>query len=157
MATESFDLILRGGRLIDPAQGIDGVMDVGIRAGRVAAVGPRLKAAGRAKGVNIHGKVVLPGLIDTHGHIYEHVTGVFGLNADLVGIRSGVTTVVDQGGASPLTFNGFRNFVAKPAVTRVLSFVSIYLAGVSWATRTRVSTARTASTSGRPCAPSRTI
>jgi dihydroorotase len=129
MATENFDLILRGGRVIDPAQGLDGVMDVGIRAGRVAAIGPRLKAIGRAKGVNVRGKVVLPGLIDTHGHIYEHVTGIFGLNADLVGIRSGVTTVVDQGGASPLTFNGFRNFVAKPAATRVLSFVSIYLAG----------------------------
>jgi dihydroorotase len=129
MATAVFDLILRGGRVIDPAQGIDGVMDVGIRRGRVAAVAPGLKVTARAKGVNVRGKVVLPGLIDTHGHIYEHVTGIFGLNADLVGIRSGVTTVVDQGGASPLTFNGFRNFVANPSVTRVLSFVSIYLAG----------------------------
>src|SRR2546425_582262 len=113
----------------DPAQGVDGVMDVGIRGGRVAAVAPGLTPTPRTKTISVRGKLVLPGLIDTHAHIYEHVTGTFGLNADLVGIRSGVTTVVDQGGASPLTFNGFRNFVAEPAKSRVLSFISIYLAG----------------------------
>jgi len=129
MTTSELELILRGGRVIDPAQGIDGVMDVGILGGRVAAVAPALAPAPRTKMINVHGKLVLPGLIDTHAHIYEHVTGIFGLNADLVGIRSGVTTVVDQGGASPLTFNGFRNFVAQPAKSRVLSFISIYLAG----------------------------
>jgi len=129
MATAGFELILRGGRVIDPAQGVDGVMDVGIRGGRVAAVAPGLTPTPRTKTISVRGKLVLPGLIDTHAHIYEHVTGTFGLNADLVGIRSGVTTVVDQGGASPLTFNGFRNFVAEPAKSRVLSFISIYLAG----------------------------
>ncbi|OLB09586.1 MAG: dihydroorotase [Candidatus Rokubacteria bacterium 13_2_20CM_69_10] len=129
MTTSELELILRGGRVIDPAQGIDGVMDVGILGGRVATVAPALAPAPRTKMINVRGKLVLPGLIDTHAHIYEHVTGMFGLNADLVGIRSGVTTVVDQGGASPLTFNGFRNFVAQPAKSRVLSFISIYLAG----------------------------
>jgi dihydroorotase len=129
MTTSELELILREGRVIDPAQGIDGVMDVGILGGRVAAVAPALAATPRTKMINVRGKLVLPGLIDTHAHIYEHVTGIFGLNADLVGIRSGVTTVVDQGGASPLTFNGFRNFVARPAKSRVLSFISIYLAG----------------------------
>src|SRR3989442_2918312 len=129
MTTSEVELILRGGRVIDPAQGIDGVMDVGILGGRVATVAPALAPAPRTKMINVRGKLVLPGLIDTHAHIYEHVTGIFGLNADLVGIRSGVTTVVDQGGASPLTFNGFRNFVAEPAKSRVLSFISIYLAG----------------------------
>jgi len=129
MTPSELELILRGGRVIDPAQGIDGVMDVGILGGRVATVAPALAPAPRTKMINVRGKLVLPGLIDTHAHIYEHVTGTFGLNADLVGIRSGVTTVVDQGGASPLTFNGFRNFVAEPAKSRVLSFISIYLAG----------------------------
>lgn len=123
----AFDLVLRGGRVIDPAQGIDGVLDVGIRARRIAAVAPEIKTTGRTR--NVRGKLVLPGLIDTHAHIYENVTGTFGLNPDLVGIRSGVTTLVDQGGASPLTFLGFRKFVAEPAKTRVLSFISIYLAG----------------------------
>jgi len=127
MAAGTFDLVLCGGRVIDPAQGIDGVMDVGIRRKRIVAVAPAIKTAGTVK--NVRGKLVLPGLIDTHAHVYENVTGVFGLNADLVGIRSGVTTIVDQGGASPLTFLGFRKFVAEPAKTRVLSFISIYLAG----------------------------
>ena len=129
MVEAGFELILRGGRVIDPAQAIDGVMDVGILGGRIAAVAPSLAPTPRTKTISVRGKLVLPGLIDTHAHIYEHVTGTFGLNADLVGIRSGVTTVVDQGGASPLTFNGFRNFVANPAKSRVLSFISIYLAG----------------------------
>jgi dihydroorotase len=127
MAAKTFDLVLRGGRVIDPAQGIDGVLDVGILGNRIAAVAPDLETTGRSR--NVRGKLVLPGLIDTHAHIYENVTGAFGLNADLVGIRSGVTTVVDQGGASALTFLGFRKFVAEPAKTRVLSFISIYLAG----------------------------
>ena len=127
MGARTFDLVLRGGRVIDPAQGIDGVMDVGIRGKRIAAVGPELKTTGTVK--NVRGKLVLPGPIDTHAHVYEIVTGVFGLNADQVGIRSGVTTVVDQGGASALTFLGFRKFIAEPATTRVLSFISIYLAG----------------------------
>jgi dihydroorotase len=72
---------------------------------------------------------VLPGLIDTHAHVYEHVTGSFGLNADLCGVHSGVTTLVDQGGASCMTLPGFRHFVAKPATSRVLAFLSAYLVG----------------------------
>jgi dihydroorotase len=127
MAARTYDLVLRGGRVIDPAQEIDAVMDVGIRRGRIAAVAAKLDTRGTVK--DVRGKLVLPGLIDTHCHIYENVTGTFGLNADQVGIRSGVTTVVDQGGASPLTFLGFRKFIAEPAKTRVLSFISIYLAG----------------------------
>jgi len=61
--------------------------------------------------------------------VYEHVTGRFGLNADLCGVRSGVTTLVDQGGASCMTLAGFRNFVAAPAKSRVLAYLSAYLAG----------------------------
>lgn len=129
MGTKRYDLILRGGRVIDPAQGLDSVMDVGVRGGKIAAIGPALGAGTRSKTLSVRGKLVLPGLIDTHGHVYEHVTGPFGLNPDLVGIRSGVTAVVDQGGASPLTFLGFKKFIVEPAVTRVLSFISIYLAG----------------------------
>jgi dihydroorotase len=68
-------------------------------------------------------------MIDTHAHVYQYVTGAFGMNPDLVGIRSGVTTVCDQGGASPLTIQGFRKFIAEPAITRVLAFVSNYLVG----------------------------
>jgi len=77
----------------------------------------------------VAGKLVLPGMIDTHAHVYQHVTGRFGLAPDLVGVGSGATTVVDQGGPSCMTLDGFRHFIAKPAKTRVLCFISAYLAG----------------------------
>jgi dihydroorotase len=123
-----FDLIVKGGRLIDPKNGIDGSRDIGIKKGRVAAVAPRLDA-GNAKIIDAKGLILTPGLIDTHAHVYEHVSGDFGLNPDLVGIRTGVTTVVDQGGPSALTFDGFRRFIVDKAKTRVLAFISAYLAG----------------------------
>jgi dihydroorotase len=125
----NYDLVLRGGRLIDPAQGLDGPFDVAIRRGRIAAVAPKLKVDAKTKVVNLRGALVTPGLIDTHAHVYRHVTGPFGLDADLVGVASGVTTVVDQGGPSACTFDGFRKFIVEPAKTRVLAFISAYLAG----------------------------
>jgi dihydroorotase len=126
--TATFDTVVKGGRLIDPRNAVDGVRDIGIRKGRIAAVAPRLDP-GKAKVIDAAGLVVTPGLIDTHAHVYEHVSGDFGLNPDLVGIRTGVTTVVDQGGPSALTFDGFRKFIVEKAKTRVLAFISAYLAG----------------------------
>src|ERR1700744_1547190 len=124
----TYDLLLRGGRVIDPAVGRDGVFDIAIKAGKIAAIGRDLAVDG-AKIVDVAGKLVLPGMIDTHGHIYQYVTGKFGLNADMVGVDSGVTTVVDQGGPSCMTIPGFRHFVVGPSKTRVLCFISAYLVG----------------------------
>jgi dihydroorotase len=126
--TPAFDVVVKGGRLIDPKNGIDAVRDIGIRKGRIAAVAAKLNA-GKAKVIDAKGLVIMPGLIDTHAHVYEHVSGDFGLNPDVVGVRSGVTTVVDQGGPSALTFDGFRKFIVDKAKTRVLAFISAYLAG----------------------------
>jgi dihydroorotase len=123
-----YDVVVRGGRVIDPVNGLDAVSDIGIRKGCIAAVAPSLDA-GSAKIIDATGLLVTPGLIDTHAHVYEHVSGDFGLNPDLVGVRSGVTTVVDQGGPSALTFDGFRKFIVETAKTRVLAFISAYLAG----------------------------
>jgi dihydroorotase len=127
--TAGFDLLLKGGRVIDPAQGLDAMLDVGVTGGKIAAVAAGLKAGRKTKVIDLKGGLVTPGLIDTHAHVYEHVSGDFGLNPDLVGVRSGVTTVVDQGGASALTFDGFRKFIVEPAKTRVYAFISAYLAG----------------------------
>jgi len=123
-----YDLVVKGGRVIDPANGIDGIRDIGIKRGRIVAVAPKLDP-GAAKVVDAAGLIVTPGLIDTHAHVYQYVSGDFGLNPDLVGVRSGVTTVVDQGGASALTFDGFRKFIVEPAKTRIYAFISAYLAG----------------------------
>lgn len=123
-----YDIVLRGGRVIDPAQGIDGIADVAVRNGRIAAVGAALPGPAREV-VDVSGRLVLPGMIDTHAHVYRYVTGRFGLDADMVGVQSGVTTLVDQGGPSVLTFPGFREYVVKPASTRILAFLSAYMVG----------------------------
>lgn len=130
MTATVYDLVLRGGRVIDPDQGLDTVADVAVSGGRVAAVGPALASAPRAREVvDVGGRIVLPGLIDTHAHVYQYVTGRFGLEADMVGVHSGTTTLIDQGGPSCMTLPGFRKFVAEPAETRVYAFLSAYLVG----------------------------
>ena len=68
-------------------------------------------------------------MIDTHAHVFRYVTGRFGLDADTVGVRSGVTTLVDQGGPSVLTFPASANIIVKPAASRVLAFISAYMVG----------------------------
>ena len=124
-----YDLLLRGGHVICPASGHNGVMDVAVRDGRIAAVQPNILPTSAKEVLDVRGRLVLPGMIDTHAHVYKYVTGRFGLDADMVGIQSGVTTVVDQGGPSCMTFPGFRHFVVEPAKTRVYAFLSSYLVG----------------------------
>jgi dihydroorotase len=126
---QHFDMILKGGRVIDPATGLDGIADVAIAGGLIAAVEPNIPADSAAQTVDVTGKIVTAGMIDTHAHVYQYVTGRFGLNADMVGLQSGVTTVLDQGGPSCMTLPGFRKFVAEPSDTRVLCFISAYLVG----------------------------
>ncbi len=123
-----YDLILQGGRVIDPAQDIDGIFDVAIRDGHIAAVDVAIPLDATDV-IDVSGKLVLPGMIDTHAHVYQHVTGAFGLNADMVGTHSGVTALVDQGGPSCMTLPGFRTFIAEPAESRVYAFLSAYLVG----------------------------
>jgi dihydroorotase len=125
----TFDQLLRGGRVICPASGIDGIRDVAIRNGKIAAVQPDILPTSAREVIDVTGKLVLPGLIDTHAHVYQYVTGRFGMNADMVGVQSGVTTLVDQGGPSCMTLPGFRHFVAEPAKSRVYAFLSAYLVG----------------------------
>jgi dihydroorotase len=124
-----FDLLLRGGRIIDPASGRDAIADIAISGTHIAAIEATLPADSAERIIDVTGKIVLAGMIDTHAHVYQHVTGRFGLNADMVGVRSGVDTVVDQGGPSCLTLPGFRHFIVETAQTRVLCFISAYLVG----------------------------
>src|ERR1700677_451497 len=126
---QGFDLLLRGGRVICPDSGLDGVKDVGVRGGKIAAIEDHILESAAKRVENVSGKLVLPGLIDTHAHVYQYVSGRFGLNADMVGVHSGVTTVVDQGGPSCMTLPGFRHFVVEPAKTRTVAFLSAYVVG----------------------------
>ncbi len=122
-----FDTVLKGGHVIDPSQQIDAVLDVGLAGGRIVALGTGLTDARET--VDVRGKLVLPGLVDTHAHVFHHVTGRFGLEADLCGVHSGVTTLIDQGGPSCMTLPAFREFVVKPKHSRVVAFLSAYLVG----------------------------
>jgi dihydroorotase len=126
---KQFDLLLRGGHVICPASKLNGVMDVAIRDGRIAAVQPDILPTSAKEVVDARGRLVLPGMIDTHAHCYKYVSGRFGLDADMVGVYSGVTTIIDQGGPSCMTLPGFRHFVAEPAKTKVYAFLSSYLVG----------------------------
>ena len=125
----AYDLLLRGGRVIDPAQSLDGAYDVAVSEGRIAAVLPSIARSSAKETVDVSGKLVLPGLIDTHAHVFQYVTGRFGLEADLCGVRSGVTTLVDQGGPSCMTLPAFREFVVNAKQSRVVTFLSAYLVG----------------------------
>ena len=123
---EQFDLVLRGGHVVDPAQGIDKVCDVAVKDSKIAKIGTRLRGA---ETIDVAGALVLPGMIDTHAHVFRHVTGKFGLDADMVGVHSGVTALVDQGGPSLMTLPAFREYAVQPAASRVYAFLSAYLVG----------------------------
>lgn len=123
------DLLLKGGRVIDPAAGRDGTADVAVAEGRILAVEASIPVTAAREVIDVSGKIVLPGMIDTHAHVYQYVTGKFGLSPDLVGVQSAVTTVVDQGGPSCMTIPGFRAYIAERTTTRALAFISAYLVG----------------------------
>jgi dihydroorotase len=128
-AAPVYDLIIQGGHVMCPASGIDGLMDIAVADGKIECVSENILPSSAKQVIDARGKLVLPGMIDTHAHIYRYVTGRFGLDADMVGVASGVTALIDQGGASCMTFPGFRHFVAEKAVSRCYAFISAYLVG----------------------------
>jgi dihydroorotase len=122
------DLILKGGRVIDPSQGLDGIMDVGFAAGKVAAVAPSL--TGKSADVrDVSGRIVSPGLIDLHTHVYWGGTSL-GIDAEEFCRTSGVTTAVDTGSAGPGNFMGFRRHVIERSAVRILAYLHISHAGI---------------------------
>ncbi len=121
----TYDLVLRGGHVIDPAHGIDGVMDVALAGGRIAAVGAGL-VAGAARTIDVTGLYVTPGIIDMHAHCFDgHRRSRLSLNPHVNTFSSGVTTVVDAGTAGWEDFPQFKETVIDRAKIRVLSYVNI--------------------------------
>jgi dihydroorotase len=125
----TYDLVLAGGHFMDPAQKLDGAYDVAISDGKVAAVARAGSPMPAKERMDVSGKLVIPGMIDTHAHVFQHVTGRFGLDADLCGVRSGVTTLIDQGGPSCMTLPAFRAYVTDAKKSRVFTYLSSYLVG----------------------------
>lgn len=123
-----FDLLLQGGRVVDPSQGLDAMLDIGIRGDRIACVAAGIPGASAAKVVDVSGTVVTPGLVDLHVHVYRHITD-FGLPVDDAGVHAGATTIVDQGSCGAWTFDGFKAHVVDQAITETFCFISINLSG----------------------------
>ncbi len=128
-AAPTYDLILKGGRVICPASGVNEVMDVAVADGKIAMVAKDIPPASAKAVEDVSGKLVLPGLIDTHAHVFRYVSGRFGLEPDMVGVDSGVTAVVDQGGPSCMTFPAYRHYIAEKSATRCYAFMSAYVVG----------------------------
>ena len=129
-AQEPFDVLLKGGHVIDPKNGVDARMDVGIRGGRIAAVAANITGAA-TQTIDVSGLYVTPGLVDLHVHVF-HTTSVpnawAGDNSippDTLSFRTGVTTMVDAGSAGYRNFDHFRATVIDRARTRVLAFINI--------------------------------
>src|SRR5690606_725705 len=99
----AYDLVITGGRVLDPGRNVDGVRDVAVSHGRIAKVAPHVDAARARRTIDARGKLVVPGLIDVHAHIY-HLGIDNGLDPDLAGVRSGVTTIVDGGSAGSANY-----------------------------------------------------
>jgi dihydroorotase len=116
-------VLVRGGRVIDPASGRDGEADVLVVDGAIAAVGPALVAPAEATVIEAAGLIVTPGLIDLHAHVYPGL-GDFCLHPDRVGVSTGVTTVIDGGTSGVATFGLARRWIDDPTVkTNVLAFM----------------------------------
>ncbi len=122
-----FDLVLKGGRVIDPAQGLDERLDVAFAGGNIAELGPDL--AGGQQTRDVSGMMVVPGLIDLHTHVYWGGTSL-GVDPDEYAKNSGITTVIDAGSSGPGNLMGFRRHVIERSEVRILPFLNISFAGI---------------------------
>lgn len=125
----SYDLLLKGGILIDPAEEIHAVMDVGFANGKVAAVGNDLPSSEALEVIDCSEHYVAPGMIDLHVHVFWGVSH-YGIEPDRYCIDRGVTTAVDAGSAGAGTFPGFRKYVIDTSVTRLFGQLNISSQGM---------------------------
>jgi dihydroorotase len=124
-----YDIVLTGGRVVDPSQGLDAVTDVAFAGGKVAAVGKGLAAKGAKETRDVKGRIVTPGLIDIHAHVYWGAT-YLSVEAERVARASGTTTFVDAGTAGAGTFHGFRKLIIERCPLRIVAFLNISHAGI---------------------------
>jgi len=132
LSSQPFELLIKGGHLIDPKNNVDEIMDVAISRGFVVRVAADIPAASATKVINAKGLYISPGFVDIHSHNYygvdpdsEYSNGSNALNPDGFTFRSGVTTVVDAGGSGWRNFSHFKEQVIDRSQTRVLAFLNI--------------------------------
>src|SRR6185436_2240863 len=127
LAAQTYDLLIKGGHIIDPANQIDGISDIAISGNKIARVARDIDAAQAKKIVDATGLYVTPGLIDLHAHVYGYGGALFPDDTSLI---TGTTTVVDAGGSGWRTFDDFRKTVIDRSKTRVLVLINIVGAGM---------------------------
>lgn len=127
-----FDLLIKGGEIIDPATGTFGARDIAVRRDRVAAVDRDIPADAAFRVIDATGLLVTPGLIDLHAHVW-HGGGYYGVDANPLGALSGVTSWIDAGSAGAFTLEGLRRYVIESAQVRIAAFLNISCIGlVAW-------------------------
>ncbi|TAM78857.1 MAG: amidohydrolase/deacetylase family metallohydrolase [Acidobacteria bacterium] len=128
-AGKPYDLVIRGGRVIDPSQDLDAVRDVAITGGKIARVKSDIPSSQAREVINASGKIVTPGLIDIHTHVFPYV-GPYGIEPDPYCVHRGVTTVVDAGTSGSLAFPAFRKFIIERAATRIRPLLHVVSIGM---------------------------
>jgi dihydroorotase len=122
LSAQTYDLLIKGGHVIDPANRIDGIMDVAISGNRIARVSAEIPTSQARKVIDAAGLYVTPGLVDLHAHVYGYEGSLL---PDDTALIAGTTTVVDAGGSGWRTFDDFRQTVITHSRTRVLAFLNI--------------------------------
>jgi dihydroorotase len=124
-----YDVLITGGRVVDPGSGLVGDFDVAIAGGKIAAVEAGIPRELAGSVIDAQGKFVTPGLVDLHTHVYWGAT-YWGIEPDPVAARSGVTTWLDVGSAGAYSFPGFRRYVAEASRSRVFSLLNLSAIGL---------------------------
>jgi dihydroorotase len=119
-----YDLLLKGGRVIDPSRGIDEPMDVAVEGDQIARMAREISSSEARDVLDVSGKIVAPGLVDVHTHVYH--PGRNWNHPDVAGVRSGVTTIADAGGPGSADFEDFCEYILPKAQTTVYSFLSVF-------------------------------
>ena len=125
-----YDLIVKGGTVVDPSQNLRGISDVAIENGKIAKIATDIPGEQSKRVVEVKGKVVTPGLIDIHTHVYSGVTDN-GVDPDIGGVRAGVTTMVDAGSSGCDTFAGFPAHIIPNTATEIIVFLHICRTGLA--------------------------
>jgi dihydroorotase len=127
--TPPLDLLLTGGTVVDPSQGLHAQKDIGLAQGRVVLVEDAIPRARARQVLDVSGLLVTPGLVDLHVHVYEGASH-YGIEVDSTCLATGATTVLDLGSAGAWTFSGFRRSVIDVAQTRVYALLNLSTTGM---------------------------
>ena len=125
-----YDLLLKGGTVVDPSVSLHGVHDIAVQDGTIACIAPTIPREEATRVLEVAGKIVTPGLIDLHAHVFEGFNST-GVHPDLGGVYAGVTTIVDAGSSGCATFTGFPRHIIPHCKTEIIPFLHICQTGLA--------------------------